>query len=225
MCSAAGRPVAAGLGSRVRVNIHTRAGGGSGSRRGTVSGVPSHIKGERSGQVCGGGCGRLCRCRFASRGRGRHREAGNRVTSGSSASAGVCITECVVSIDNRGGDIGSHVDSYIITHIMGDRGVIGRWVSLVIYAHVQRLGGNLVLLFVFIDVREMIPYHYLRVPLAVGQPESYPGRHPLPRACETPVNMAPPSSTEGGTWFCACRGGVVLYQPERSLLSLPQEEW
>ena len=45
MCSSARRSVVAGLGSVL--NIHTRVGGGSGSRRGAIVGVPSHIKGER----------------------------------------------------------------------------------------------------------------------------------------------------------------------------------
>ena len=64
---------------RVGANIDTRVGGGSGSRCVVSIGVPSHIKGERSGHACGGGCGRLCR--LVSHGRGRHREAGSGETS------------------------------------------------------------------------------------------------------------------------------------------------
>ena len=44
-----------------------------------------------------------------------------------------------VSTNNEGGDVGSHVGNcIIITHTMGDRGVIGTGLSLVIYTHVQR---------------------------------------------------------------------------------------
>ena len=78
---------------------------------------------------------------------------------------GACSTQCAVSTDNGGGDVGSHLGNCIIARTMDDRGVIGTGLSTVIYAHVQGLGGSLVLLlFVFVDVREMVPYHCLRVP-------------------------------------------------------------
>ena len=45
-------------GSRIRVNIRTSVGGGSGSRRGAFGSTHSHIRGGGSGQRRGGGCGR-----------------------------------------------------------------------------------------------------------------------------------------------------------------------
>ena len=53
----------------------------------------------------------------------------------------------------------------IVTHTTDDRHTTGAGLSFVIHTHTPRLGGSLVLLFVFIDVREMIPYHRLRMPL------------------------------------------------------------
>ena len=85
--------------------------------------------------------------------------------SGPSAPGGVYGTECAIRIGNRGGDIGSHAGICVTTYTMGDRHVIGTGWSLVIRTHVQRPGGSLVLLLVFIDVRETIPYHRLRMPL------------------------------------------------------------
>ena len=61
--------------------------------------------------------------------------------------------------------IGSDVDSRVTTHTMGDRDVTGTGLSLVLHAHGERLGGSLVVLFVFIDVREVISSYYLCVPL------------------------------------------------------------
>ena len=73
--------------NKIRVDIHTRVGGGSGSRRGTVDGTHSHIRGGGSGQGCGGGCG--CRRGVAGHGRSRHREVVGRVAAKTSSSMGV----------------------------------------------------------------------------------------------------------------------------------------
>ena len=118
MCSAAGGAVAAGSGSVLTSTPVSAAEAVATVAPSAVGGTHSRIRGGRSGQGCGDGCGRLCG--VIGHGRGRHREMGGRATSGSSSSMGVCSTECAVSTDNRGGDIGSHVDSHIITHIMGD---------------------------------------------------------------------------------------------------------
>jgi len=50
------------------------------------------------------------------------------------------------------GDIGSHVGIRIATHTTDNRRATGGEVSLAIHTHVQKPGGSLVLLFVFIDV-------------------------------------------------------------------------
>ena len=42
----------------------------------------------------------------ATDGRGCHREAGRRAAPGLGVSEGICGTECAISVDNRGGDIG-----------------------------------------------------------------------------------------------------------------------
>jgi len=86
--------------------------------------------------------------------------------SGSSVSGGVHGTECVIGIDNRDGGVSSHAGIRVTTYIMGNRHAIGTGWSLIIRTHVQKPGGSVVLpLFIFVDVREMIPHHRLRMPL------------------------------------------------------------
>ena len=53
----------------------------------------------------------------------------------------------------------------IATRTTGDRHATDGGLSLVIHTLVLRLGGSFVPLFVFIEVREMIPYLRLRMPL------------------------------------------------------------
>ena len=97
--------------------------------------------------------------------RGRHQEAGRRVAPGVRAPGGFRSTECAIGIGHKAGDIGSYVGIRIVTRTTGDRRAAGGGLSLIVHALVRRLGGSAVPLFVFIDVREMIPYHRLRMPL------------------------------------------------------------
>ena len=97
--------------------------------------------------------------------RGRHQEAGRRVAPGVRVPGGFRSTECVIGIGHKVGDIGSYVGIRIVTRTTGDRRATGEGLSLIAHALVQRLGGSVVPLFVFIDVREMIPYRRLRMPL------------------------------------------------------------
>ena len=133
--------------TRIRVNTHTSVGGGGG--------VPPFTVRARSRfeEGCDDGCGR--RRGVVGRGRSHHREVGGRVTASTSSSMGVGSTECFVNVDNRSGDISSRADSHIIIHMMGDRDVSGTGVSLVMNICVRGLGGSLVLLIVFVDIREM----------------------------------------------------------------------
>jgi hypothetical protein len=137
---------------RVRVSINNgpRIGGRSGSRCVVSIGVSSPIKGERSGHVCGGGCGRLCR--LASHGRRCHREARRRAAPGLKVSGGVCGTECVIGIGNKAGGTGRYVGIRIVTRTTGDRHATNEGLSFVVHILVQKLGGSFAPLFVVIDV-------------------------------------------------------------------------
>ena len=112
----------------------------------------------------GGWCGHLRRP--VKHMRGRHQEAGRRVAPGVRVPGGFRSTECVIGIGHKVGDIGSYVGIRIVTRTTGDRRATGEGLSLIAHALVQRPGGSVVLpLFIFVDVREMIPYYRLRMPL------------------------------------------------------------
>ena len=145
------------------------SGGGERDRR--CGGESTHRRGDRSIR-------QHCRVSRPGPGVGRHREMGGRETSGSSSSMGCAEPNVspVPTTTTTGAATSAvnHVDSHITTHIMGDCDVTGTGVSLVIYIHVRGLGGNFALRFVFIDIREVLSYHHLRVSLVMSTATSSP---------------------------------------------------
>ena len=66
----------------------------------------------------------------------------------------------------RDGDASGHAGIRVTSRIMGNRHAIGTGWSLIIRTHVQKPGDSVVLsLFIFVDVRKVIPHHRLRMPL------------------------------------------------------------
>ena len=149
---------------RVGVDHDSRIGGMDDSRHRADVEVSSHTEGEGSSHVRGGWSGH--RCRPVEPTMGRHREAWGRIAPGARIPGEFCITEYVIGVGTQVGYIGSYADVRVVTRTPGDRRVTDERSGLVVHICVRRPGDMFVLLFIFVDVREVVPYRCLRMSLA-----------------------------------------------------------